>query len=63
MARKPNAIPTVSVKLSTTPQVQEYLEQLAKTGLYGKTATEAAERLVAERVRELLRDGFLRQNP
>ena len=59
MPRKPNVVPTVQIRVSTTPQVQGYLEQLAETGLYGKNATEAAERLIAEGIRRLLRESFL----
>ena len=47
MPRKRNEVPTVTITLSTTPQVQESLGRLVSTGYYGKNAAEAAERLVA----------------
>jgi hypothetical protein len=62
MARKPNNIKTAPpITLSTTPPVVAYLEQLVATGLYGKNPAEAAERLVANGIRNLLKDGTLLQ--
>ncbi len=60
MARKPNDIETVPLPLSTTPHVVGYLKQLLKTGLYGKNATEAAERLLARTLERMVDAGRLK---
>ena len=53
MARPRNSAETVTLTLSTTPQVKRYLEVFVADGTYGKNAAEAAERLIAEKIREL----------
>lgn len=60
MARKPNSITTVTITISTTEGIQQYLEDLVAGGLFGKNPADAAERLVARGVENLLRDGTLR---
>jgi len=50
MARKPNPIKSVQITVSTTPLLHSYLSALVDTGLYGKNAAEAAERLLAKGV-------------
>jgi len=60
MPRKRNDLETVPVTLSTTPQVVGYLKRLLKTGLYGKNAAEAAERLLTRTLEEMLRVGKIR---
>jgi Arc/MetJ-type ribon-helix-helix transcriptional regulator len=59
MARIPNKLVTVEIKLSTTPQVAKYLDSLVETGLYGKNRSEAAERLVAKGIEALIKDSTL----
>jgi hypothetical protein len=59
MPRSPNQVPTVNITLSTTPQVHEYLRKLAGTGLYGKNAAEAADRLITRAIEQLIREGAL----
>jgi len=62
MPRKHNSIETARpITLSTTPPIADYLEQLVATGLYGKNPAEAAERLVANSIKSLLKDGTLLQ--
>ena len=56
MARKPNSVRTVTVTISTTPQVYDYLERLVTLGVYGKNPAEAAEQLIKEGLREDLRE-------
>jgi len=53
MARPRNSAETVTITLSTTPQVRGYLELLVADGTFGKNVAEAAERLIAEKIREL----------
>jgi hypothetical protein len=51
------------VHLSTTPMAREYLEALVSTGLFGKSAAEAAERLVGRGIENLIREGTLQRKP
>ncbi len=57
MARTKNPIASVQITISTTPLMKAYLEKLVRHGTYGKTVAEAAERLVAIKVTELMGNG------
>ena len=57
MARPKNSTETVQITLSITPQVKELLEELSKSGFYGKNAAETAHGLLKEKIRDLQRDG------
>ena len=57
MPRPKNTTETVQITLSTTPQVKELLEELSKTGLYGKNAADTAQSLLKEKIRDLQREG------
>jgi hypothetical protein len=59
MPRTRNAVVTVKLQLSTTPQVVEALEALAKTGKFGKNATEAGEELLRLKLRDVELEGWL----
>ena len=59
MARSKNVAGTVAITVSTTAEVKQYLELLAAGGLYGKNAAEAANFLLSESLRELVREGTL----
>jgi hypothetical protein len=59
MARKHNAVKTVRITVSTTPLLHEYLSALVTTGLYGKNAADAAERLIARGVEVALGSGVI----
>jgi len=59
MPRSPNHLPTVTITVSTTPQIQAYLVELVSTGLFGKNSAEAAERLIARSVEQLSREGMI----
>lgn len=59
MARPPNAVATVEVKLSTTPWAADVLELLARTGRFGKNSSEVAEELLRARLREVEKEGWL----
>ena len=59
MPRKPNDLKTVPIQISTTPPVERYLKELVSTGFYGKNNAEAAERLVAASIQNLVKDGTL----
>ena len=61
MGRDLNLIRTKQLTLSTTHHVVGYLGDLARTGLWGKNPAEAAERLIAEQIRQLIQAGSLRK--
>lgn len=63
MPRHPNTYRTILIKISTTPAIGRYLEDLVGTGLFGKTVPEVAERMVSRGVEALLKDGLLDQRP
>ncbi len=60
MARVANKVGTLPLKLSTTPKMRKHLEALVVKELYGKTGTEVGQRLLEERIRELIKDGTLK---
>jgi hypothetical protein len=57
--RNRNQIETVTLTISTTPGVVRYLQDLVATNLYGKNATEAAERVLARTLEDMLAAGRL----
>ncbi len=59
MPRMPNKVRTVTITVSTTPPVVDYLERLVATGLFGKNPAEAAERLISDGVKQQLAEGTL----
>jgi hypothetical protein len=61
MPRTPNKVATVTITVSTTPPVYEYLERLVDSGLFGKNPAEAAERLIARGIEQHLGEGELLQ--
>lgn len=61
MPRKKNQLTTVSITLSTTEPVIDYLEALVQSGLYGKNPAEAAERLIAIGIEDLIERGKLKR--
>ena len=63
MPRLPNKVKTVTITVSTTPPVHSYLETLVATGLFGKNAAEAAERLIARGIEDHLAEGTLIRLP
>lgn len=59
MGRTPNKLDTIGVTIRTTPPVAVYLDELVQTGLYGKSRSEAAERLVTREIEVLISEGTL----
>jgi len=57
--RNRNAVHTVKLQLSTTPQVVAALEALVKIGKFGKNASEAGEELLRLKLREVELEGWL----
>lgn len=54
MARPKNSADTVQITISTTPVVKALLEALVSFGLHGKNSAEASERLLNERLMQML---------
>lgn len=59
MPRPRNSLRTVQITISTNEQVIKKLEELVRTGFFGKTPAEAAERLITKGIREWLYDEAL----
>ncbi len=59
MSRKPNKHKTERITINVTPQIKYYLERLVDRGLYGKTTTEAANRMVTRGIESVIEDGHL----
>ena len=57
--RTRNSVETEPVKISTTPWAVETLNALAKTGRFGKNASEVADELLRAKLREVEADGWL----
>ena len=60
MAKRKNLLESQALRLSVSPEMHEDLEALVKAarGRYGKNAAEAAERLLAERLSAVAKEGF-----
>ena len=50
------------VAISASPEIMNYLEQLASIGIHGKTPTEVAKSLVSNEIERLIREGMLKLN-
>lgn len=61
VARAKNRIPTQELTVSTNPQVQAYLQDLVDSGTFGNSEAEAAERLVASAIEQLIETGKLKR--
>lgn len=59
MPRKPNPQPAVKVTITTSEVLRKDLDKIVATGYFGNTRAEAAERLLAEAIRNLLKEGTL----
>ena len=63
LGRPANLVTTTTLTISTTPQIKHCLERLAASGAFGKSPAEAAERIIASAVQNLVREGnFLRSS-
>lgn len=49
----------VPIQFFTNAKVKRYLEEVVKSGLYGNTISDAAERIVSRWVEDLLSNGLL----
>lgn len=50
-----------TLELELSPQIVAYLEGLVATGLYGASVEEAAERVMCQEIRRMIKDGHIRQ--
>jgi hypothetical protein len=57
--RARNQLETVQLTVATTQPVVDYLQDLVLTGLFGKNPSEAAERLLANGIEQLIRESTL----
>jgi hypothetical protein len=62
MARPKNILKTVTLTISTNRPLMDDLESLVSSGLFGKSSPEAAERLIAKGIQELMKEGQFFQN-
>jgi hypothetical protein len=53
MAREKNTIESIQITLSVTEPIRELLEDLARSGFYGKNAADTAGILLREKLREM----------
>jgi hypothetical protein len=60
VSKPKNSVPSVTVTFTTTPQVKSLLAKLVEGGLYGKNAAEAAERLIARALEQMVAGGALK---
>ena len=59
MARSKNTLTTVQITISTNRVLRDALDKIVMTGYYGNGHAEAAERLLAEAVRNLIKEGTI----
>lgn len=53
MAREKNTIDTIQITLAVTEPIRDMLENLSKSGFFGKNAADTAGILLREKLREL----------
>jgi len=59
MARKKNPLGTVQERFSGNRLIREYLEDLVRTGFYGRSPGEAAERLISQGIQRAIEQGVI----
>jgi hypothetical protein len=59
VARPKNRLPSEEITISTNPQILGYLHELVDSGFFGNNEAEAAERLIARTIEQLVDDGKL----
>jgi len=52
---------SVTIQLTTTPALCKVLDRVVETGFFGTSRAAAAERLLAEAIRGLLREGTIQK--
>jgi hypothetical protein len=59
MSRPKNQVPTQRLVVSSTPQLNEYLENLVQLGIFGKSPPDVAYLLLCRAIEGLIKDGIL----
>jgi len=48
------------IGISVTPEMRGYLDDIAKTGIYGKNRPEVAKSLISREIERLIREGIIK---
>lgn len=60
-ARSRHRADSVVIQITTTAKLIEVLDQVVKTGFFGTSRASAAERLLTEAIRHLLKEGTIQK--
>ncbi len=60
--RRRHSNSSVVIQITTTPAMAALLDRLVETGFFGNSRAAAAERLLAEAIRGLLREGVIQKS-
>ena len=63
MSRPNNRLPTSPIRVAGNPRLDERLNHVIDTGLFGKSRAEAAERLIAHALLSLSSQGVIAPDP
>ncbi len=55
------AVDSKQIKVSVSKEIENYLEELARIGVQGKTAAEVARTFINNEVERLILQGFIQQ--
>ena len=61
IARHRRCCDSVVIQIATTQNLVAVLDQVVKTGFFGTSRAAAAERLLAEAIRDLLKEGTIQK--
>lgn len=61
MARPSNTVETLSMTITVTPQMKQYLEDLVVKGLYGSSPAEIVRNMVQKCVRQHITDKDIKE--
>ena len=61
MARPVNTVETLSMTITVTPQVKQYLEELVLKGTYGQSPAEIVRTMVNNNVQAIIDRGGLKE--
>jgi hypothetical protein len=61
--RQKNEVEAESIRVSLTPGILDYLSDLVQTGLFGRTAAAAAERLIELGIKAEINQGTIARRP
>ena len=61
MARPTNTVETLSMTITVTPQVKQYLEDLVIKGTHGQSPAEIVRTMINDNVRKLIANNELKE--